>query len=127
MTQSIFSNIKNYDNPKKVTEAKSAIHDKIMKIVQESKIYAKEKSYINSIQEQYTNILNNNKYVEEEISKLTFLYAVLEHNLKKIKTEHNKGDFRVGFIFFNDYLYVLKAAKQKSIPVYVHSQALASD
>ena len=57
--------------------------------------------------------MKNVKYSEEEISKLTFLYAMIEYNLKNLVKKESIKDSRVGFIFFSDMIYVLKGAKQK--------------
>jgi hypothetical protein len=32
----------------------------------------------------YSNIVRSSKYTEEEISKLAFLYAMIEHNLREL-------------------------------------------
>ena len=44
---------------------------------------------------------------------------MIEHNLRLLAERPQKIDYRVGFIFVSDMIYVLKGAKQKEIPVYV--------
>lgn len=83
------------------------------------------------MEKKYTDI-KNSKYSEEEFSKLAFLYAMIEHNLKYMNSKSTAGkkktpDFRVGFIFFDDCLTILKAAKQKNIPMYVHNSEYAQE
>ena len=58
------------------------------------------------------------------MSKIVLLYAVIEHNLKILTEKFNKIDYRVGFVFFSDMIYVLKGSKQKEIPVYVQQGEL---
>lgn len=65
------------------------------------------------MEQSYTTLIKNTKYSEEEISKLTFLYAMIEFNLKNLVKKESIKDSRVGFIFFSDMIYVLKGAKQK--------------
>ncbi len=38
---------------------------------------------------------------------------MIEHNLRNLIERPQKLDYRVGFIFFSDMIYVLKGAKQK--------------
>ena len=55
------------------------------------------------------------------------MYALIEHNLNMLSEKSKKMDYRVGFIFFSDMLYVLKGAKQKEIPVYVQRGELCHE
>lgn len=79
----------------------------------QSKLYEIEKKQIHKLEQSYTTLIKNTKYSEEEISKLTFLYAMIEFNLKNLVKKESIKDSRVGFIFFSDMIYVLKGAKQK--------------
>ena len=65
------------------------------------------------LEARYNNVVKGAKYSEQEISKIVFLYAMIEHNLKVLVKKQKKLDFRVGFIFFSDMIYILKGAKQK--------------
>jgi hypothetical protein len=49
---------------------------------------------------------------------------MIEYNLKNLNLKNKKNESRVGFIFFNDVLQILKANKQKTIPVYVHESEI---
>jgi len=49
---------------------------------------------------------------------------MIEYNLNHLIKKDKKVDARVGFIFFSDMIYILKAAKQKEIPVYVQDGEL---
>lgn len=52
---------------------------------------------------------------------------MVEYNLKLLAKKAQKNQCRVGFIFFSDMIYVLKGAKQKEIPVYVHQEELCHE
>lgn len=54
-------------------------------------------------------------------SKITFLMAMIEDYLKQISKDTHNEEFRMGFIFFNEGLSVMKPARQKTIPVFVHA------
>lgn len=79
------------------------------------------------MEQSFTNVVKSTKYSEEEISKLTFLYAMIEYNLKNLVKKESIKDCRVGFIFFSDMIYVLKGAKQKEIPVYLQDGELCHE
>lgn len=84
-----------------------------MDILDESKLYKMEKEMVKKLEAKYSHVVKGAKYSEEEISKIVFLYAMIEHNLKNLVKKEKKLDFRVGFIFFSDMIYILKGAKQK--------------
>ncbi len=79
------------------------------------------------IEARYNYVVKGAKYSQQEISKIVFLYAMIEHNLKVLVKKQKKLDFRVGFIFFSDMIYILKGAKQKEIPVYVQAGQLCHE
>lgn len=49
--------------------------------------------------------------------------AFIENHLNKLKANANNNtlfnQFRIGFIFFNEFIHILKPVKQKQIPVIV--------
>lgn len=52
-------------------------------------------------------------------SQISFFMAVIENYLKKLKNQTHASEFRVGFIFFNEFIHILKPAKQRTIPTFV--------
>lgn len=116
MYQSIFSNSK-YSN--KVSEAKKVIDPAFYDIITKSTLYKQEKEYSSKLSANFAKLIDNRRDSEEQISKIVLLYAVIEQNLKLLFQVDKKRDYRVGFIFFSDMLYLLKGARQKEIPVYV--------
>ena len=113
MYQSIFYNMKYGSNPNIISQAKKSLSTAILEIIVNSTLYKQEREAMSKLQSNYTNLVKNVKYSEEEISKIVLLYAVIEHSLKLIMKKAEKIDYRVGFIFFSDMIYVLKGAKQK--------------
>ena len=59
---------------------------------------------------------------DEYQSKISFFMSIIEGYLRDNNKDKLLEQFRVGFVFFNESIYVLKGAVQKSIPVYVSSQ-----
>jgi hypothetical protein len=127
MSQSIFAGLRHCSNPHVISEAKRGLSMRFNEILAQSKLYQQEKKEITKIEKNYTNLVKNSKYSEEEISKLTFLYAVIEYNLKQRPLRSHSHDARVAFLFFSDTLHILKAAKQKEIPLYVQTGELCHE
>lgn len=53
-------------------------------------------------------------------SKIVLFMAIVENYLKKIKMHSQYSEFRVGFVFFNESVFIMKPTKQKTIPTFVH-------
>lgn len=43
--------------------------------------------------------------------------GVIESYMEKISKEHQNEEFRVGFVFFNEAIFLMKPTKQNFIPV----------
>lgn len=77
MSQSIFAGLRHCSNPHVISEAKRGLSMRFNEILAQSKLYQQERKEITKIEKNYTNLVKSSKYSEEEISKLTFLYAVI--------------------------------------------------
>lgn len=45
--------------------------------------------------------------------------AIIQHTLGKMREQFQLGQFRIGFVFFNEAIYIMKAGKQRTIPTFV--------
>jgi hypothetical protein len=52
-------------------------------------------------------------------SKISLFMAIIENYLNKLKSLPQYSEFRIGFVFFNEGIYILKPTKQKMIPTFV--------